>query len=112
MRKTKVVLAKVLTAAMVISSFAGVQGITSEAAAMPKLSKRAYQLRLGKQKGYRKECQEVYKVSWKIKSKKDCIFQKSGKYAVKVTAKKAGKTTLTAIIKKVRKQRSWFVKLR
>lgn len=29
MRKTKVVLAKVLTAAMVISSFAGVQGITS-----------------------------------------------------------------------------------
>lgn len=27
MRKTKVVLAKVLTAAMVISSFAGVQGI-------------------------------------------------------------------------------------
>lgn len=50
MRKTKVVLAKVLTAAMVISSFAGVQGITSEAAAKPKLSKRAYQLRLGKQK--------------------------------------------------------------
>lgn len=40
MRKTKVVLAKVLTAAMVISSFAGVQGITSEAAAKPKTIKK------------------------------------------------------------------------
>ena len=40
MRKTKVVLAKVLTAAMFISSFAGVQGVTSEAAAKPKLSKK------------------------------------------------------------------------
>lgn len=51
MRKTKVVLAKVLTAAMVISSFAGVQGITSERAASRNYQKRAYQLRWENKKG-------------------------------------------------------------
>lgn len=60
MRKTKVVLAKVLTAAMVISSFAGVQGITSEAAAKPKLSKKSVSITVGKtKKDYRKERKEV-----------------------------------------------------
>ena len=38
-----------------------------------------------------------------MKRKKVASFKKSGKYAVKVTAKKAGKTTLTAIIKKGKK---------
>lgn len=53
MRKTKVVLAKVLTAAMVISSFAGVQGIdSSEAAAKPKLSKKSVSITVGKTKKY------------------------------------------------------------
>ena len=54
MRKTKVVLAKVLTAAMVISSFAGVQGITSEAAAKPKLSKKSVSITVGKTKKMKK----------------------------------------------------------
>ena len=60
MRKTKVVLAKVLTAAMVISSFAGVQGITSEAAAKPKLSKKE-RINYGweDKKDYHKEREEV-----------------------------------------------------
>lgn len=60
MRKQRWYSAKVLTAAMVISSFAGVQGITSEAAAKPKLSKKE-RINYGweNKKGYRKECQEV-----------------------------------------------------
>ena len=58
MRKTKVVLAKVLTAAMVISSFAGVQGITSEAAAKT-IKKERINYGWENKKGYRKECQEV-----------------------------------------------------
>ena len=50
MRKTKVVLAKVLTAAMVISSFAGVQGLHQRRLPSRNYQKRAYRLRLGKQK--------------------------------------------------------------
>ena len=84
MRKTKVVLAKVLTAAMVISSFAGVQGITSEAAAKPKLSKKSVSITVGKTKKVTVKNAKKYKVSWKIKSKKTASFKKSGKYAVKV----------------------------
>ena len=66
MRKTKVVLAKVLTAAMVISSFAGVQGITSEAAAKPKLSKKSVSITVGKTKKVTVKNAKKYKVSWKI----------------------------------------------
>ena len=111
MRKTKVVLAKVLTAAMVISSFAGVQGITSEAAAKPKLSKKSVSITVGKTKKITVKNAKKYKVSWKMKSKKVASFKKSGKYAVKVTAKKAGKTTLTAIIKKGKKTKKLVCKI-
>lgn len=111
MRKTKVVLAKVLTAAMVISSFAGVQGITSEAAAKPKLSKKSVSITVGKTKKVTVKNAKKYKVSWKIKNKKTASFKKSGKYAVKVTAKKAGKTTLTATIKKGKKTKKLVCKI-
>ena len=111
MRKTKVVLAKVLTAAMVISSFAGVQGITSEAAAKPKLSKKSVSITVGKTKKITVKNAKKYKVSWKMKRKKVASFKKSGKYAVKVTAKKAGKTTLTAIIKKGKKTKKLVCKI-
>lgn len=111
MRKTKVVLAKVLTAAMVISSFAGVQGITSEAAAKPKLSKKSVSITVGKTKKITVKNAKKYKVSWKMKSKKIASFKKSGKYAVKVTAKKAGKTTLTATIKKGKKTKKLVCKI-
>lgn len=111
MRKTKVVLAKVLTAAMVISSFAGVQGITSEAAAKPKLSKKSVSITVGKTKKITIKNAKKYKVSWKMKSKKVASFKKSGKYAVKVTAKKAGKTTLTAKIKKGKKTKKLVCKI-
>ena len=75
MRKTKVVLAKVLTAAMVISSFAGVQGITSEAAAKPKLSKKSVSITVGKTKKVTVKNAKKYKVSWKIKNKKTASFK-------------------------------------
>lgn len=111
MRKTKVVLAKVLSAAMVISSFAGVQGITSEAAAKPKLSKKSVSITVGKTKKITVKNAKKYKVSWKMKSKKIASFKKSGKYAVKVKAKKAGKTTLTATIKKGKKTKKLVCKI-
>lgn len=111
MRKTKVVFAKVLTAAMVISSFAGVQGVTSEAAAKPKLSKKSVSITVGKTKKVTVKNAKKYKVSWKIKNKKTASFKKSGKYAVKVTAKKAGKTTLTATIKKGKKTKKLVCKI-
>lgn len=111
MRKTKVVLAKVLSAAMVISSFAGVQGLTSEAAAKPKLSQKSVSITVGKTKKVTVKNAKKYKVSWKIKNKKTASFKKSGKYAVKVTAKKAGKTTLTATVKKGKKTNKLVCKI-
>ena len=111
MRKTKVVLAKVLSAAMVISSFAGVQGITSEAAAKPKLSKKRVSITVGKTKKNTEKNAKKNKVKWKMKSKKIASFKKSGKYAVKVKAKKAGKTTLTATIKKGKKTKKLVCKI-
>lgn len=50
MRKTKVVLCQGSHSRQVISSFAGVQGITSEAAAKPKLSKKSVSITVGKTK--------------------------------------------------------------
>lgn len=60
MRKTKVVLAKVLTAAMVISSFAGVQGDYIRGGCQAETIKKE-RINYGweNKKGYRKECQEV-----------------------------------------------------
>lgn len=107
MRKTKAVIAKLLLVAVFISLFAGVQGITTEAAAAAKLS-----LMVGQTKKVTIKNAKNYKISWKIKNKKIATFKKSGKYAVKVKAKKAGKTTLTATVKKGRKKRDCFAKSR
>ena len=63
MRKTKVVLAKVLTAAMVISSFAGVQGITSDyirgGCQAETIKKERINYGWENKKDYRKEREEV-----------------------------------------------------
>ena len=106
MRKTKAVIAKLLLVAVFISLFAGVQGITTEAAAAAKLS-----LMVGQTKKVTIKNAKNYKISWKIKNKKIATFKKSGKYAVKVKAKKAGKTTLTATVKKGRKKKRLFCKI-
>ncbi|MFR1027762.1 MAG: hypothetical protein ACLSD6_00095 [Clostridium sp.] len=99
MRKTKVVLAKVLTAAMVISSFAGVtEGLHQNVAA--ETIKKSVSITVGKTKKVTvKNANKKYKVSWKIKVKR-LHLSKRAVNIVKVTAKKAGKTTLTAIIKR------------
>ena len=106
MRKTKAVIAKLLLVAVFISLFAGVQGITTEAAVVAKLS-----LMVGQTKKVTIKNAKNYKISWKIKNKKIATFKKSGKYAVKVKAKKAGKTTLTATVKKGRKKKRLFCKI-
>ena len=106
MRKTKAVIAKLLLVAVFISLFAGVQGITTEAAVAAKLS-----LMVGQTKKVTIKNAKNYKISWKIKNKKIATFKKSGKYAVKVKAKKAGKTTLTATVKKGRKKKRLFCKI-
>lgn len=111
MKKTKVVLAKVLSAAMFISSFAGVQGITADAAAKPKLSQKSVSITVGKTKKITVKNAKKYKVSWKIKNKKIASFKKSGKYAAKVTAKKYGKTTLTATLKKGKTKKKLVCKI-
>lgn len=90
MRKTKAVIAKLLLVAVFISLFAGVQGITTEAAAAAKLS-----LMVGQTKKVTIKNAKNYKISWKIKNKK-MHFQKKWQICGESKSKESRQTTLTA----------------
>lgn len=105
MKQTKAMLARVLIAALVLGIMPVAQEVKTDAAAKVKLSTKKLNIVKGKTKKVSVKKAKKYKVSWKIKNKKIAAIKKSGKYAVKVTAKKAGKTTLTCTLKKGSKKK-------
>lgn len=111
MKQMKSVLARVLVAAMVLGMLPMGQASESGAAAKVKLSAKKLTITKGKTKKLSVKNAKKYKVSWKVKSKKTATIKKSGKYAVKVTGKKAGKTTITCILKKGKKNKKLTCKV-
>lgn len=105
MKQMKALLAKVLIAVLVIGMMPMAQGVEADAAAKEKLSTKKLNLVKGKSKKVSVKKAKKYKISWKIKKKKIAKIKKSGKYAVKVTAKKVGKTTLSCTLKKGRQKK-------
>lgn len=111
MKQMKSVLARVLVAAMVFGMLPMGQASESGAAAKVKLSAKKLTITKGKTKKLSVKNAKKYKVSWKVKSKKTATIKKSGKYAVKVTGKKAGKTTITCTLKKGKKSKKLTCKV-
>lgn len=111
MKQMKSVLARVLVAAMVLGMLPMGQASESGAAAKVKLSAKKLTIKKGKTKKLSVKNAKKYKVSWKVKSKKTATIKKSGKYAVKVTGKKAGKTTITCTLKKGKKSKKLTCKV-
>ncbi len=106
MYNRKAFAARILVLAMVLGMAPIGAGTQTEAAKKPKLSTKKVTIQKGKKKKVTVKNAKKYKVSWKVKKKKIVTFKKSGKYGVKLTAKKVGKTTLTATLKKGKKKKT------
>lgn len=106
MYKVKAGAARLLVLAMVLGMVPVNSGTEIEAAKKPKLSKTKVTIEKGKKKKITVKNAKKYKISWKVKKKSIASFKKSGKYAVNLTAKKAGKTTLTCTLKKGKKKKT------
>lgn len=100
MKQIKSVIARILIAALVLGMAPVAQDVQSNAAAKVKLSAKKLTISVKKSKKLSVKNAKKYKISWKVKSKKIATIKKSGKYAVKVTGKKSGKTTITCTLKK------------
>ena len=112
MKQIKSVVARILIVALVFGMVPVTQNIDSDAAAKIKLSSKKLTLTVkGKSKKLSVKKAKKYKVSWKVKSKKIAKIKKSGKYAVKVTGKKKGKTTITCTLKKGKKKKKLTCKV-
>ncbi len=99
-KNSKALLARLLLFAMVFGMMPVMKGVETGAAVKAKLSTKKLTISRGKTKKLSVKKAKKYKVSWKVKSKKIAKLKKSGKYAVKVTGKKVGKTTVTCTLKK------------
>lgn len=104
MKQIKSVIARILIAALVLGMAPVAQDVQSNAAAKVKLSAKKLTISVKKSKKLSVKNAKKYKISWKVKSKKIATIKKSGKYAVKVTGKKSGKTTITCTLKKGKKK--------
>lgn len=71
-----------------------------EAKAKPKLNKKKVTIKVGKTKKLKIKNVKGKKVRWKTSNKKVVKVKKVGKYAVKLTGKKAGTATITAKVGK------------
>lgn len=111
MKQMKSVMARVLIAALVLGMMPVMKSTESDAATKVKLSARKLSIKVKKTKKLTVKKAKKYKVSWKIKNKKIAKIKKSGKYTVKVTGKKAGKTTITCTLKKGKKKKKLTCKI-
>lgn len=112
MKRIQSVIARTLILALVLGMVPVAQNIDSDAAAKVKLSSKKLTLKAkGKSKKLSVKKAKKYKVSWKVKNKKIAKIKKSGKYAVKVTGKKKGKTTITCTLKKGKKKKKLTCKV-
>lgn len=111
MKQMKSVMARVLIAALVLGMMPVMKNTESDAATKVKLSASKLSIKVKKTKKLTVKKAKKYKVSWKIKNKKIAKIKKSGKYTVKVTGKKAGKTTITCTLKKGKKKKKLTCKV-
>ena len=76
------------------------QGVSGQAARRKiALSKKSVTMTVGQKKTIRIKNAKGKRIKWSIKKKSIASYKKSGKYAVKLTAKKKGTTTLTCKVK-------------
>lgn len=107
MRNSKKCVALGLIFALVVSLFTvGRNEFSVSAAKKLKLSTKKITVQKGKTKKVSVKGAKGKKIKWKIKKKSIASIKKSGKYAVKVKAKKKGKTTLICKVKNGKKWKS------
>lgn len=92
-------MALLLVLAMVLTSLAGWQSGTVDAAKKAAFSSKKITLTVGRSKKLTVKNAKGKKLTWKIKNKKIAKMTKSGKYGKKVKALKKGSTTITCKVK-------------
>lgn len=110
-RNSRIFLSGVLTLALLTGSLTTGQAADSYAAAKLKLSTKKITMKIGKTKKVSVKNAKKNKIKWNIKKKSIASFKKSGKYAVKVTGKKKGTTTLVCKVKAGKKWKTLSCKV-
>lgn len=110
-RNSRIFLSGVLTLALLTGSLTTGQAADSYAAAKLKLSTKKITMKIGKTKKVSVKNAKKNKIKWNIKKKSIASIKKSGKYAVKVTGKKKGTTTLVCKVKAGKKWKTLSCKV-
>ena len=98
-KKQAKVFAGLLSMSLAVSLMTPLQGVSGQAARKIALSKKNVTMTVGQKKTIRIKNAKGKRIKWSIKKKSIASYKKSGKYAVKLTAKKKGTTTLTCKVK-------------
>ena len=99
-KKQAKVFAGLLSMSLAVSLMTPLQGVSGQAARRKiALSKKSVTMTVGQKKTIRIKNAKGKRIKWSIKKKSIARYKKSGKYAVKLTAKKKGTTTLTCKVK-------------
>ena len=99
-KKQAKVFAGLLSMSLAVSLMTPLQGVSGQAARRKiALSQKSVTMTVGQKKTIRIKNAKGKRIKWSIKKKSIASYKKSGKYAVKLTAKKKGTTTLTCKVK-------------
>lgn len=99
-KKQAKVFAGLLSMSLAVSLMTPLQGVSGQAARRKiALSKKSVTMTVGQKKTIRIKNAKGKRIKWSIKKKSIASYKKSGKYAVKLTAKKKGTTILTCKVK-------------
>ena len=99
-KKQAKVFAGLLSMSLAVSLMTPLQGVSGQAARRKiALSKKNVTMTVGQKKTIRIKNAKGKRIKWSIKKKSIASYKKSGKQAVKLTAKKKGTTTLTCKVK-------------
>lgn len=99
-KKQAKVFAGLLSMSLAVSLMTPLQGVSGQAARRKiALSKKNVTMTVGQKKTIRIKNAKGKRIKWSIKKKSIASYKKSGKWAVKLTAKKKGTTTLTCKVK-------------
>ena len=99
-KKQAKVFAGLVSMSLAVSLMTPLQGVSGQAARRKiALSKKSVTMTVGQKKTIRIKNAKGKRIKWSIKKKSIASYKKSGKYAVKLTAKKKGTTTLTCKVK-------------
>ena len=99
-KKQAKVFAGLLSMSLAVSLMTPLQDVSGQAARRKiALSKKSVTMTVGQKKTIRIKNAKGKRIKWSIKKKSIASYKKSGKYAVKLTAKTKGTTTLTCKVK-------------